>query len=338
MATIVETLDASGTLVEIPEAGSPTPDAPEPPAAPPAEAPGDSAPPTDTPAAPPGEAPPGDSAPPPMVRDSEDDDTASDRDVPRGVQKRFDTLTRQREEARREAQALREQMAQLHGQVETLTRLQRGDEPAAQALPLHQQPEPRAEDYPSEQEWFTAVRAWDKAQLKAELVREQQQQAAQAEEQRQQQALAAREAALRQQHADYDAQISTLGPKGLTPQVYQALLHHELGPDLGYYLAQHPDELKRLAPLPPLHVWRELGKLEARLPAPGSQPGAGNGGTPPAASSVVTSSPPKPAPLTPVGSGGSGAPTVRLDDPHVPQRDWEAAVERQYPGIFSRRR
>lgn len=327
MAVVIETLDASGNLVEIQDAGSPSPSEP---AAPPAEAPpAESAPAPDPPAAPADPAStPAVPAPAPVTTPEEDD--TDSREVPRGVQKRFDTLTRQREEERRANQALREQLAQMHGQLETLTRLQRGDEPPVASLPLHQQPEPRAEDYPSDQDWFKAVREWDKAQLKAELVREQHQQAAQAEERRHQQALEAREATLRSQHADYDAQINTLGQKGLTPQVYQALMQHELGPDLGYYLAQHPDELQRLAPLPPLHVWRELGKLEARLP--------GNGTTPPASPSVVTSSHPKPAPLTPVGSGGGGAPVIRLDDPNVPMRDWEVEAERQYPGIFGRRR
>jgi hypothetical protein len=266
-----------------------------------------------------------------VVSESEETDTDS-REVPRGVQKRFDTLTRQREEERRANQALREQLAQMQGQLETLTRLQRGDEPASQPTPLHQQPEPQAEEYPSEQEWFKAVREWDKAQTLREFEQRQYQQAALAEAQRQQQALAAREAALRLEHADYDAQISTLGHKGLTPQVHQALMHHERGPDLGYYLAQHPEDLQRLGPLPPLHVWYELGKLEARLSGNGSM-------APPAAPSVVTSSPPKPAPLTPVGSGGSGAPTIALDDPNVSQRDWERAVKRQFgDDVFSRRR
>lgn len=331
MAVVIETLDAAGNLVEIQDAGGPSPSAP---AAPPPEASGESAPPA--PAAAPASAevePPAVSAPAP-VTESEDDDTTDNRALPRGVQKRFDTLTRQREEARREAQALQQrydrELAELRGQLEMQTRLMRGETPPAAALPLHQQPEPRAEDYPSDQDWFKAVREWDKAQLKAELVREQHQQAAMAEELRQQQALATREATLRAQHADYDAQIATLGPKGLTPQVYQALMQHELGPDLGYYLALNPSELQRLAPLPPLHVWRELGKLEARL--------AGNGAAPPASPSVVTSSTPKPVPLTPVGSGGSGAPQPALDDPNTPQRDWEAAAERQYPGIFGRRR
>jgi hypothetical protein len=328
MAMIVETLDAAGNLVEHQDPAASPLDA----AAPLPEAPvGDSAPP-DPAAAPLPEVPAGDSAPP-GPSDSEEDDPDS-REVPRGVQKRFDTLTRQREEARREAQALQQrydrELAELRGQLAMQTRLLQGEAAPAAALPLHQQPEPVAEDYASEQDWFKAVRAWDKAQLKAELVREQHQQVAQAEEQRQWQAMEAREQVLRQQYADYDAQIRTLEAKGLTPQVYQALLHHELGPDLGYYLAQHPEELQRLAPLPPLHVWREFGKLETRLP--------GMGQPPPAAPSVVSSSSPKPAPLTPVGSGGSGAPAPALDDPNVPQRDWETAAERQYPGIFSRRR
>ena len=334
MAEIVEMIDAQGQLVEVSTA-SPAP-APDPAAPPPSEgAPGDSAPPPDTPAAPasPEVEPPAAPATAP-VTDSEDRDPDS-REVPRGVQKRFDTLTRQREEERREKIALQQRydrdMADLRGQLAMLTRLQRGEEPGHEPVPLHQQPEPSAEDYASQEDWFRATREWDKAQLKAELVREQYQQAAQAEEFQRQQAMQAREATVRQQHADYDEQISQLGARGMTPQVYQALLYHEMGPDLAYFLAQHPDDLQRLAPLPPMLVWRELGKLEMRL--------QGNG-TPstPTAPSVVTSSQPKPAPLTPVGSSGGGAPVPALDDPNLSQREWEAAAERQHPGIFRRGR
>lgn len=325
MAEIVEMINEAGHLVEV-AATSPDPA----PAAPAPEAPGESAPPPESPAAPvEPTSTPAEPAPAP-VTEPEDSDTDS-REVPRGVQKRFDTLTRQREEARREAQAMREQMAQLQGQMEMLSRLQRGDQSMQEPLPLHQQPEPRAEDYATQEDWFRATREWDKAQLKAELVREQYQQAAQAEEAQRLSTLQAREAQVRAQHADYDAQISHLGTYGMTPQVHHALLYHEMGPDLAYWLAQHPDELQRLGPLPPMLVWRELGKLEMRIQGPGT-PGT------PTAPSVVTSSQPKPAPLTPVGSSGAGAPVPNLDDPNLSQREWEAAAERQYPGMFRRGR
>lgn len=333
MAEIVEMIDAAGTLVEVPQAAGGVSRV-APPAAPPSEASGASAPPPDPSAAPADAASPHAASAPAPVMETEEDDGS--RDVPRSVQKRFDALTRQREEARREAQAVQQrydrEVAELRGQLEMLSRVQRGDGPGPEPVPLHQQPEPRAEDFASQEEWFRATREWDKAQLKAELVREQHQQAAQQAAWQHQQAMQQREATLRQQHADYDEQIGQLGARGLTPQVYQALLHHEMGPDLAYWLAQHPDALQRMATLPPLMVWRELGKIEARLESNGSEL------THPAAPAVPASSAPKPAPLTPVGSGGGGAPTPSLDDPALSQREWEAAAERQYPGLFTRRR
>ena len=318
MAEIVEMIDDSGHLVEVHE----TPDVPAP-AAPPSEAPGDSAPPAPE-AAPPPEAPSAESAPASVTEPEEDEGS---REVPRGVQKRIDTLTRRMHEERRQYE---QQLAEIRGQLEMQTRLmQTPQEP--EPVPLHQQPKPRSEDYASTEEWMDARDAWNTAQNFAEWERRQRQEQVALAEQQHQQAMQQREATLRQQHADYDEQIEMLSARGLTPQVYQALLHHEMGPDLAYYLAQHPDDLQRMASLPPLRVWRELGKIEARLESNGSAP---TQTAPPA----VSSSSPKPAPLTPVGSGGSGAPAPSLDDPNLSQREWEAAAERQYPGLFTRRR
>ena len=50
------------------------------------------------------------------------------------------------------------------------------------------------------------------------------------------------------------------------PQVgMQYLIESEMGPQLAYHLAKHPDEVTRLQKLSPSKVLAELGKLEARL-------------------------------------------------------------------------
>lgn len=45
----------------------------------------------------------------------------------------------------------------------------------------------------------------------------------------------------------------------------QYLVESEMGPQLAYHLAKHPDEAERLSSLSPTRVIAELGKLEARL-------------------------------------------------------------------------
>ena len=239
-----------------------------------------------------------------------------DEAVPRGVQKRFDRLTRQREDARREALELRERLARLEGQLQA-TMPQQPETP-------RQPSEPLAEDYRTEQEYLAALvdyRTEQRVREAMEAERQQRQQvAAQQERERQEQAFREREAQMRQAHQDYDERCSDLMPF-LSPQLYQALLAHETGPALAYHLAQHPEVAQRLAPMQPLPLWRELGKLEQQLVA--TQPASPS-------QQAATGSAPKPTPLTPVGSGGSVPPVPDLANDALSQREWEAAYERIY--------
>ena len=121
----------------------------------------------------------------------------------KGVQRRIDRITRQREEARREAAAIKARLDMLE---------QGYRKPAAEPepVPLHQQPEPREEDFSSQAEWFSAVRQWDKAQLKAELAQEQYQQRVQAQQAEQQRQIAEQAATARQKYADFDTVLDRL--------------------------------------------------------------------------------------------------------------------------------
>lgn len=319
MEMIVETIDEHGNLVEVPETplGATA-------AATPAEGvpPGDSAPPA--PDAAPADSPTGtDTAP---AADTTDETDETDRaEVPRGVQRRIDGMRRQLGEserafARREA-AYQQELAELRGRVETLTQLQRGDTPPA---PVQPPAAPQPDAYDTQEAYLEALVDYRTTNL---LQQAQQERTAQEAQTQQMGALQAREATLRQQHPDYDAQVGTLGAIGMTRQLYEALLSHEVGPDLAYHLARHPEEVQRIAPLQPLALMRELGKLEARLLPPSG----------PARPSTALSD--KPAPLTPVGSSGGGAPVPNVADagPHRSQKDWIADYEKTYgPGRSQR--
>ncbi len=83
----------------------------------------------------------------------------------------------------------------------------------------------------------------------------------------------------------------------------QYLIESEVGPQLGYYLAKHPDEVTRLQKLSPSRCIAELGKLEIKLEKPAAPKPADAG-----ASKEISKAP---APIKPLD--GSNAPAVQKD-------------------------
>jgi hypothetical protein len=237
------------------------------------------------------------------------------------VQRRIDRLTRQREEARRESAAFR-------ARLEMLEQGYRRPPQEQPPVPLHQQPEPREEDYPSQQEWFSAVRQWDKAQLKQELALEQQASRQQQAEQQRLSSLQEQATAARQKYADFDTVLDRLSGIYSAPALDACVRDSDLGAELAYYLAQHPEEITRLNDVArerPLAMAREIGKLEVRLTSPSN-------GT-----SRPTPPTPKPAPPTPLS--GAGSPGTRLltdmseeEISAMSQREFEVLYKSQFPG------
>ena len=71
----------------------------------------------------------------------------------------------------------------------------------------------------------------------------------------------------------------------ITQAMSQAIVESDLGADIAYYLAQHPDEAKAIAQLSPIRQVAAIGRLEEKVSAP--------------AVKKVTQAP---APITPTGS------------------------------------
>jgi len=95
-----------------------------------------------------------------------------------------------------------------------------------------------------------------------------------------------------------------------TPQMNQAIVESEIGPDLAYHLAKNPAEARRIAALSPISQVREIGRLEARL----SEPSAPKAKT-------ATDAPP----ATPQVRGAGGQFKVAADTTDF------AAFEKAYP-------
>ena len=76
----------------------------------------------------------------------------------------------------------------------------------------------------------------------------------------------------------------------MTGAMQDAIMESEKGPQLAYYLVNHPDEASKIAVMSPRGAILALGRIEERLENPTAK--------------KTTSAPP---PLTPIGSSGKVA-------------------------------
>lgn len=245
----------------------------------------------------------------------------------KSAQRRIDQAIYEREEARREAAALREEIARFRAQqAPPATATAPASQPQATAQPPAEQadPQPDATDlakYPDG--------PWD-PRFQADMARwgaRQEVRAFQQEQQRLAQQQAAQHSAQSRmrvfaERLDAGAQADPTFIQALSPEVQNlrpamslapneqptgatamadALLESEQPARLARYLSEHPDDFRRLAALHPMLAMREIGRIEARLDA---APASGSAS---AAPSVSQAKPP----IQPVGRSVSSAASRR---------------------------
>lgn len=97
------------------------------------------------------------------------------------------------------------------------------------------------------------------------------------------------------------------------PEVVEVAMESNVGPQLAYHLAKNPQEVERLAKLPPRRRYLELGKLEDRLSAPKQT-------APVKETKKISAAPP---PVKPVKGTGK-VESNDLSDPNLSYTDWLA--------------
>lgn len=207
-------------------------------------------------------------------------------DPPSGVQKRIDKLTRQFREQERENERLR-------AQVETMMRMREGGQQSTpQPAPDNQKP--RQEDYDSHDAYVEALADWkveQRLQDERKRTRDEQLQRQKADEDAR---WNAQLETARRKYQDWDEVLEDVDIP-VSPALIETLRTSDVGADLTYYLATHPDDLRRISALTPLAMARELGKIETRLGAPPVRT-ASQKPAPPAPLSSVTSQEPATSP------------------------------------------
>ena len=173
-------------------------------------------------------------------------------------------------------------------------------------------PEPKYEDFATDAEFIQASIAHGLAKERALTSMREAQQATE-------RTFAERQVSARTKYADYDTAVAPLRDVKLPEPVAAVILESEMGPDMAYYLATHPDQRDVLLRLPEARQVFALGILANQL----TQPAGGNGKA--TAPPVVTSN--APPPITPVRGTGGPSRTVPLEQ--LPQREFDRIRDEQ---------
>jgi hypothetical protein len=223
----------------------------------------------------------------------------------KGVQKRLDELTKQREEERARAEKAEQLLERMTGLVEQLSGKKEPTtpEPAAEGEPV----KPNRNDYPDPDAWESALvdyadkrAAWT-AKREVETMQRQQREESQAAAIEQGMLKARDEYAARVQEAktkipDYD-EVANSPDVSVPIPVAHAIINSEHGPQLQYYLAKHPERAQALFNMTPPQQLIALGLMVAEMQAPVKPP--------------VSAAP---RPISPIASPGESSLPKSLED------------------------
>lgn len=217
------------------------------------------------------------------------------------VQPRIDELTRDREDARREAAYWRARA-----------------EAAAAPPPPAPEKKPVAADFDTYDEYVEALTDFKAKAIVDERLTDREKKA---EERSAETARAttwgSRLEAAKAANPEMDAKLKASSTP-IMPHVGEVVTDAERGPELLLYLADHPDVAERLNAMKPMAAARELGRIEGSLPAAVATPPSDDPpppdkdkptDTPPATAARTTTAPP---PVKTTGSGRST--TTKLAD------------------------
>jgi hypothetical protein len=225
------------------------------------------------------------------------------------LEKRFSEITKQREEARLEAQ--RERQARLDLE-QRLAALEQQKQPQ-QAVNVDEEPQPS--QFSDAFEYAKALAEYSTEKALAERDRQQAMAREQEAQQKIIQSWAQKVQAAKAEMPDFDDMVAS-SDVVVNNAVRDAILESDVGPKILYHLAENTDLAKKIASLNPNAALREIGKLEARFEA-----------KPETAQTAPVVRSKAPAPIQPI-RGGQGKPDVPLSTDgqwHGSYQAWKAA-------------
>jgi hypothetical protein len=207
--------------------------------------------------------------------------TAEDQDLEENkdsFQERIDRLTKYRRGAEREAESLRHQWEQAQAELEQLRQQQT-------AQKSQEAPKKGLADFDYDEAQFTAYLREEAATMARDAARTEAQRIAQ--EQRQQEQLAAKRAKFDQaadkfakDQADF-YEVTQDRNLPITQEMAEVIMDSDVGPNVAYYLAKHPEEAYQIAGSHPAMQGRQIALIETKLKAELSKQGKKTTGAPP---------------------------------------------------------
>jgi hypothetical protein len=189
-----------------------------------------------------------------QTQEASDDD---DEKLPKGLRKRFQKLT---------------------GKIRDLEAQLTAKPPAAAPQEVKPGPatppagKPKAENFATYEEYTEALTEWTVDQREAKRTQAEAKRAQDAEVKTRQEQWLAKVADAKERYPDWKQVVETDEDRPMTGVMQQTIFEMESGADVVYYLAQNPDELKRIAKLSPTQQAAALGKIEDKLDLDADEP------------------------------------------------------------------
>lgn len=173
------------------------------------------------------------------------------------LEKRFSEITRQREQAKAEAQREREAREALEARLKELE---------SKAAPKEQtvDEEPKPEQFTDAFEYARALAEWTAEKKLQERDKQEAERKVQLEREQFLETWAGRVKQTMEELEDYEETIASSDVEVSNP-VRDAIMESDLGPQILYHLAKNPEIADRWKSLSVTAAMREVGKLEAQL-------------------------------------------------------------------------
>ena len=173
------------------------------------------------------------------------------------LERRFSEITKQREEARKEAQREREAREALEARLAVLER-----QPTPQAPKVDEEPQPS--QFNDAFEYAKALAEYTADKRIGEMKRQEAEERQAQERQKVIETWASKVQAAKALMPDFDDIVAS-SDVVVNDDIRDAILESDVGPQILYHLAENDDVAKRIAGLSPKQALREIGKLEARF-------------------------------------------------------------------------
>ena len=223
------------------------------------------------------------------------------------LERRFSEITKQREEARKEAQQERQAREALEARLAALER-----QPAPQAPKVDEEPQPS--QFNDAFEYAKALAEYTADQRIGEMRRQDAEAKEAQERQKVIETWASKVQAAKASMPDFDDIVAS-SDVVVNDDIRDAILESDVGPQILYHLAENDDVAKRIAGLSPKQALREIGKLEARFEVKETAP----------QSAPITRSK-APAPIQPLrGSNPADVPMSANGEWHGTFQAWKEA-------------